>query len=123
LGNNGAQVLHPATLGNPEASAASVLNFPIHLRNTFAKPLVDGTMIAPDAKSPIRVLGVVMDATSLKIVGTPGPGCEKERAYLKEAVMDRLRAGFFREPLELTAYSPWLDITLDPNCNGHEGGA
>jgi aspartate kinase len=116
LGNNGAQVLHPATLGNPEASAASVLNFPIHLRNTFAKPLVDGTMIAPDANSPIRMLGVVMGETSLKLVGTPGPGSKTERKYVKEACKDKLRAGLYKDP-KMAGDSAWLEVILDPNCN------
>merc|ERR1711937_654448 len=78
LGNNGAQVLHPATLGNPEAYKASVLVFPIHLRNTFAQPLVDGTIISPKVSPPTRALGVVMGDDSIKVVGTPGTGTDKE---------------------------------------------
>lgn len=113
LGNNGAQVLHPATLGNPEASAKSVLDFPIHLRNTFAKPLVDGTMIAPDAKNPTRALGVVMGDTTIKLVGTPGSGCDTERGYAKEAVEKAFGSSAKITVPPMDTYSAWLDVTVD----------
>jgi aspartate kinase len=112
LGNNGAQVLHPATLGNPEASAASVLDFPVHLRNTFAKPLIDGTLISPTGASTTRCLGIVMGDTSVTIVGTPGPGSDKERGFVKEAAEKAVSSAKIEVPA-MSAYSAWLEVSVD----------
>lgn len=111
LGNNGAQVLHPATLGNPEASKASVLDFPIHLRNTFAKPLKDGTLICPKTVPPTRVLGVVMGDDAIKIVGTPGTGSDKERGFVKE-MAEKAGVGKVEVPAP-SQYSAWLSVSVD----------
>jgi len=115
LGNNGAQVLHPATLGNPEASKASVLDFPVHLRNTFAKPLKDGTMISPTITPPARVLGVVVGDTEVKIVGTPGTGKSTERGYVKEAAEKALSgtSSVKIEASEKTTYCPYITVSVD----------
>lgn len=113
LGNNGAQVLHPATLGNPEASAASVLDFPIHLRNTF-KADVEGTLISPGGKPPTRCLGVVMGDGSIKVVGTGGPGSDKERGYVKELAEKKLSSSSAKiEAPTVEKYSPWLSVSVD----------
>merc|ERR1719316_467779 len=113
LGNNGAQVLHPATLGNPEAYAASVLDFPIHLRNTFAKELVEGTIISPKGTPPTRVLGIVMGDDTIKIVGSPGSGSDKERAYVKEVAEKALSGSGKLEAPKVEQYSPWLSVSVD----------
>jgi len=114
LGNNGAQVLHPATLGNPEASKASVLDFPIHLRNTFSKELVDGTQISPNITPPTRALGIVMGDDSIKIVGSPGAGCDKERGYMKEVAGKALSQPSVKiEAPAMAQYSAWLSVTVD----------
>jgi len=114
LGNNGAQVLHPATLGNPEASKASVLDFPIHLRNTFSKELVDGTQISPNITPPTSALGIVMGDDSIKIVGSPGAGCEKERGYMKEVAEKALSQPSVKiEAPAMAQYSAWLSVTVD----------
>jgi len=113
LGNNGAQVLHPATLGNPEAYKASVLDFPIHLRNTFAQPLKDGTLICPKTLPPTRVLGVVLSDEGIKIVGTPGNGSDKERGHVKEMVEKALSGSVKIETPEQTQYSAWLSVSVD----------
>jgi len=113
LGNNGAQVLHPATLGNPEAYKASVLDFPIHLRNTFAEPLVDGTLISPKVAPPTRMLGVVMGDDTIKVVGSPGTGTDKEMGYVKEMVEKALGGSAKVEVPEKSQYSAWLSVSVD----------
>lgn len=110
LGNNGAQVLHPATLGNPEAYAGSVLDFPVHLRNTFA-PTVEGTKICPTSTPPIRMLGIVTGDDGIKVVGSPGTGNATEKGYLKELAEKELAGAKITVPASST-YAPWLEIAV-----------
>merc|ERR1719387_2864612 len=115
LGNNGAQVLHPATLGNPEAYAASVLDFPIHLRNTFSKELVEGTHISPTITPPTRILGVVMGDDTIKIIGTPGASTQKERGHVKE-LAEKAFSGKPSVKIDAPSgekYAPYITVSVD----------
>lgn len=115
LGNNGAQVLHPATLGNPEAYAASVLDFPIHLRNTFSKELVEGTHISPTITPPTRILGVVMGDDTIKIIGTPGAATQKERGHVKE-LAEKAFSGKPSVKIDAPSgekYAPYITVSVD----------